>query len=59
VPSVDPVRGEQGTEPGATLATYRTDPRAGGMTFGVNAIVTDGAGALLRAGDAAQLTLRF
>jgi uncharacterized protein YcbX len=59
VPSVDPARGEQGTEPGATLAAYRTDARAGGMTFGVNAIVTGGAGALLRAGDAAQVTLRF
>jgi uncharacterized protein YcbX len=59
VPSVDPATGEQGAEPGATLAAYRTDPRAGGMTFGMNAVVTGGAGAVLRAGDAAQLSLRF
>ncbi|MGE5160643.1 MAG: MOSC domain-containing protein [Betaproteobacteria bacterium] len=59
VPSVDPARGEQGTEPGATLATYRNDPRAGGTTFGVNGIVADGAGRELRVGDEVELTLRF
>ena len=59
VPSVDPARGEQGSEPGATLAAFRTDPQAGGMTFGVNAAVERGAGARLRVGEAAQLILRF
>jgi uncharacterized protein YcbX len=59
VPSVDPARGEQGTEPGDTLAAYRNDARAGGVTFGVNGIVARGAGSEVRVGDAVELTLRF
>jgi MOSC domain-containing protein len=59
VPSVDPARGEQGTEPGDTLAAYRDNAAAGGVTFGVNAIVARGAGVELRVGDAAEITLRF
>ena len=59
VPSVDPARGEQGFEPGDTLASYRRRPDAGGVTFGVNGIVTRGAGARLRVGDPAELSLRF
>lgn len=59
VPSVDPTTGEQGDEPGDTLATYRDRPTAGGVTFGVNAIVGRGAGADLRVGDPVELTLRF
>jgi uncharacterized protein YcbX len=59
VPSVDPARGEQGTEPGDTLAAYRNDERAGGVTFGVNGIVTRGAGQELRVGDPVELTLNF
>lgn len=59
VPSVDPARGEQGFEPGDTLATYRNDARAGGITFGVNGIVARGAGRELHVGDEVELTLRF
>ena len=59
VPSVDPARGEQGTEPGDTLAVYRNDARAGGVTFGVNGIVTRGAGSELQVGNEVELTLRF
>lgn len=59
VPSVDPARGEQGNEPGDTLATYRNDARAGGVTFGVNGIVARGAGRELHVGDEVELTLRF
>ena len=59
VPSVDPARGELGTEPGDTLAAYRNDARAGGVTFGVNGIVASGAGRELRVGDEVELTLRF
>ena len=59
VPSVDPASGEQGTEPGDTLAVYRNNAAAGGVTFGVNGIVARGAGAELRIGDPAELTLRF
>lgn len=59
VPSVDPTTGEQGTEPGDTLVTYRNNSAAGGVTFGVNAIVAHGAGAELRVGDPVDVTLRF
>ena len=59
VPSVDPARGEQGVEPGDTLAVYRNNAGAGGVTFGVNAIVLQGAGTEVRVGDAVEVTLRF
>jgi uncharacterized protein YcbX len=59
VPSVDPALGEQGDEPGNTLASYRNNAKAGGITFGVNGIVTQGAGATLRVGDPAEIALRF
>ena len=59
VPNVDSTTGDAGFEPGATLATFRTDARAGGMTFGVNAIVESGAGVRLSAGDTVDVSLRF
>ena len=59
VPNVDPVTGEAGFEPVDTLAIYRNDARAGGVTFGVNAIVELGAGTRLSAGDAVEVSLRF
>ena len=59
VPNVDPATGDAGIEPGATLASFRNDNRAGGLTFGVNAIVQAGAGARLSTGDAVEVSLRF
>lgn len=59
VPNVDPKTGSAGFEPGDTLATFRNDVRAGGLTFGVNAIVESGAGVRLSIGDAAEVRLRF
>ncbi|HVG04337.1 MAG TPA: MOSC N-terminal beta barrel domain-containing protein [Burkholderiaceae bacterium] len=59
VPNVDPATGDAGFEPGDTLAHYRNDARAGGITFGVNAVVESGAGAQLSAGDALEVSLRF
>ncbi len=59
VPNVDPKTGNAGFEPGDTLATFRNDVRAGGLTFGVNAIVESGAGVQLSIGDAAEVSLRF
>jgi uncharacterized protein YcbX len=56
VPNVNPATGETSTEPGDTLALYRDNARAGGVTFGVNAIVIRG-DAELRRGDLAELTL--
>jgi uncharacterized protein len=59
VPNVDPLTGTSSTEPGDTLAVYRDNASAGGVTFGVNAIVTRGAGCDLARGDAVELTIGF
>jgi uncharacterized protein YcbX len=57
VPNVDPATGEASTEPGDTLALFRDNAKAGGVTFGVNAIVERGAGCELARGDRVELTL--
>ncbi len=59
VPNVDPATGLASTEPGDTLAIYRDNASAGGITFGVNAIVVRGAGGTLARGDAVDLTIGF
>jgi uncharacterized protein YcbX len=59
VPNVDPATGDAASEPGDTLAIYRENARAGGITFGVNAIVVRGAGCTLAKGDSAGLTIGF
>lgn len=59
VPNVDPSDGTTSPEPGDTLALYRDSPRAGGVTFGVNAIVERGAGTEIARGDAVEFTLAF
>ena len=58
IPNVDPATAETGTEPGATLAGFRADPRMdGGITFGMNAIVLEGIDRLLRVGMTGRATL--
>jgi uncharacterized protein YcbX len=57
VPNVDPETGEPGVEPGDTLAVYRNNATAGGVTFGVNAVVQ--AGAEISVGDAVEVSLRL
>ena len=60
IPDVDPATGETGTAVGATLRTYRQDKRLGGaITFGMNAIVRQGAGSTLRVGQRFAADLRF
>ena len=59
VPNVDPMTGDVGLEPGATLAAYRTRVDAGGTTFGVNAIVAAGAGSQLSVHDPVEVKLTF
>ena len=60
IPNVDPATGEAGAEPGATLARFRSDARLGGaLTFGMNAIVLEGADRVLRVGQTGRATLRF
>lgn len=59
VPGVDPATGEASTVVPDLLATYRgrTSGPAQGVMFGVNAIVSGGAGATLRVGDAVEVEL--
>lgn len=48
-----------GSEPLRTLAGYRHNPRLGGVTFGMNAIVTAGAGTTLTVGSTAHVEWAF
>jgi uncharacterized protein len=60
IPNVDPSSGETGHEPGDTLAGFRADARMkGGITFGMNAIVLEGVGRVLRVGRRARARVAF
>jgi len=60
IPNVDPVTAATSDEPGATLATFRADPRMdGGLTFGINAVVLEGFGHTLRCGQAVTGSWKF
>jgi uncharacterized protein YcbX len=60
IPNIDPATGTMGAEPGRTLAGFRSDARVGGaVTFGMNAIVLEGADRLLRVGQTAHASLKF
>ena len=48
-----------GDEPLRTLARYRNNPRLGGVTFGMNAIVARGAGSRLAVGATAAIDWAF
>jgi hypothetical protein len=59
-PSVDQATGEFGPDPLDILQTYRADPKVdGGITFGMNAILLEGEGKVLRAGQEIEVTLAF
>lgn len=59
VPGVDPATGEHSTVVTDLLATYRgrTQGEPQGVMFGINAIVTAGAGSTLRVGSAVEIEL--
>jgi uncharacterized protein YcbX len=60
IPNVDPATADTGSEPGATLAGYRADPRLqGGVTFGINAVIVEGVERTLRAGQPVHASLHF
>ncbi|AMP03073.1 MOSC domain-containing protein [Collimonas pratensis] len=60
MPSVDQATGEFGPDPMDILQAYRSNPRVDGApTFGVNAILQDGAGKILRVGQKITLELDF
>lgn len=51
ITATDQSTAQVGVEPLRTLAAYRNNPRLGGVTFGMNAIVDAGAGTTLTVGD--------
>ncbi len=60
IPDVNPDTAETGTAVNDTLRTYRADPRVnGGLTFGMNAIVLEGDGQVLRVGQRVSGDWRF
>ena len=60
IPNIDPATAQIDPAVGDTLRTYRQDKRLNGaVTFGMNAIVRQGAGQLLRVGQRIGADLRF
>ena len=60
IPAIDQATGRIGPDPLDILMTYRTNPKVdGGITFGMNAILREGEGALVRVGQQVELTLGF
>lgn len=60
IPDIDPATAVRRTAVGDTLRAYRQDARVNGaITFGMNAIVTQGAGALLQVGQRVQADYAF
>lgn len=59
ITTTDQASGLRGVEPLATLAGYRRDDRLGGVTFGMNAIVAEGAGGTLASGMRGRAEFRF
>ncbi|HTN65056.1 MAG TPA: MOSC domain-containing protein, partial [Burkholderiaceae bacterium] len=58
IPSVDQVTGTTGPDPLDILRTYRANPKLdGGIAFGMNAIVLEGAGQVLRVGQEVEVEL--
>lgn len=60
IPDIDPATAQSSPEVNDTLRTYRKDKRLdGAVTFGMNAIVRQGAGQVLRVGQRIAADLRF
>jgi uncharacterized protein YcbX len=60
MPSVDQATGEFGPDPMDILQTYRANPKVdGGITFGMNTILIEGEGRVLRVGDEVEVNLAF
>lgn len=60
IPNIDPATAHSSPAVADTLQAYRQDARVGGaITFGMNAIVRQGAGQVLRVGQRIAADLRF
>lgn len=60
MPAIDQATGEYGPDPMDILMTYRANPRVdGGVTFGINTILLEGDGEILRVGQEIEVELAF
>ncbi len=60
IPNIDPDTAIASDQPGDALTRYRSDPRLGGaITFGMNAVVVAGAGAMLARGMTGSADFAF
>lgn len=60
IPNIDPKTAQSSPEVGDTIAQYRQDARLdGAITFGMNAVVAEGAGQVLRVGQPVGGQLKF
>ena len=60
IPSVDQATGTIGPDPLDLLQTYRTNPKIdGGIAFGMNAILLEGEGQVIRVGQEVELKIAF
>lgn len=60
IPNIDPRTAQSSPEVGDTIAQYRQDARMdGAITFGMNAVVAEGAGQVLRVGQPVGGQLKF
>ena len=60
IPSIDQASGEVGPDPLDILQTYRKNPKVDdGISFGMNAVLVEGEGTVLRVGQEVELTLAF
>jgi uncharacterized protein len=60
IPNIDPRTAQSSPEVGDTIAQYRQDARLNGaITFGMNAVVAQGAGQVLQVGQAVGGQLKF
>ncbi len=60
IPDIDPATATSSPEVGDMLRTYRQDERVGGaITFGMNAIIREGVGRVLRVGQPVGANYRF
>lgn len=60
IPNIDPATAASSPEVGDLLQSYRQDPRVNGApTFGMNAMVVQGAEQLLKVGQAVEASFRF
>lgn len=59
ITTTDQITAVVGAEPLSTLGRYRMNAGLGGVTFGMNAIVTAGAGLAIHRGDRASCAFKF